>query len=117
MEENDTVVDSIEENEAEFQRSDTSTGFEKVQNIIADTLHHVAETLSEKATNPDAHDCMAQYGNQASEWLDQSADYVRQFDCVQADTRAREYVGEHPGLSLLIAGGVGLIIGAVLRRR
>jgi ElaB/YqjD/DUF883 family membrane-anchored ribosome-binding protein len=60
---------------------------------------------------------MAQYGKQASEWLDQSADYVRQFDYVQADTRVREYVGKRPGLSLLIAGGVGLIIGAILRRR
>lgn len=117
MEENDTVVDNIEETAADFQRSDTSTGFEKVQNIIADTLHHVAETLNEKATNPDAHYSMAQYGQQASEWLDQSADYVRQFDYVQADTRVRKYVGKRPGLSLLIAGGVGLIIGAVLRRR
>jgi ElaB/YqjD/DUF883 family membrane-anchored ribosome-binding protein len=60
---------------------------------------------------------MAQYGKQASEWLNQSAEYVRQFDYERADARFREYVGQSPGRSLLIAGGVGLIIGAILRRR
>ena len=94
-----------------------STGFENVKTIIADKLHNAAETLGEKATNPDVPYGMAQYGKQASEWLVQSADYVRQFDYVKADTRVREYIGQRPGRSLLIAGGVGLIIGAILRRR
>ncbi len=101
----------------ESKNSDTSTGIENVKTIIADKLDKAAEALSEKATNPDAHYGMAQYGKQASLWLDQSADYVREFDYMQADARIREYVGQRPGRSLLIAGGVGLIIGVVLRRR
>ena len=115
---NNWKADKAEETFAQSQSSKKSTGFENVKTIIADKLHNVAEALDEKATNLDAH-CgdMAHYGKQASEWLDQSADYVRQFDYVQADTRVREYVGKRPGRSLLIAGGVGLIIGAVLRRR
>jgi ElaB/YqjD/DUF883 family membrane-anchored ribosome-binding protein len=114
---NNWNADRAEETWAESKNSKKSTGFENVKTIIADKLHHVAETLGEKTTNPDAHYGMAQYGEQASEWLDQSADYVRQFDYVEANARFREYVGKRPGLSLLIAGGVGLIIGAVLRRR
>ncbi|MFO7554661.1 MAG: DUF883 C-terminal domain-containing protein [Desulfobacterales bacterium] len=111
------TTDKAEETGAESQGSGKSTGFENVKNIIADKIHKAAEALGEKATNPDAHYGMAQYGKQASEWLDQSADYVREFDYMQADVRIREYVGQRPGRSLLIAGGVGLIIGAILRRR
>jgi ElaB/YqjD/DUF883 family membrane-anchored ribosome-binding protein len=102
---------------AESQNPDKSTGFENVKNVIADKLHRVADGLSEKAADQDAQSGMAQYGKQVSEWLDQSADYVRQFDYDQANTKVREYVRQSPGRSLLIAGVVGLIIGAILRRR
>jgi ElaB/YqjD/DUF883 family membrane-anchored ribosome-binding protein len=105
------------ETAAENQGSGKSTGFENLKNIIADKLHYGAEVLGEKAANQEAQSGIAQYGKQASEWLDKSAEYVRQFDCEQADARVREYVGRSPGRSLLIAGGVGLIIGAILRRR
>ncbi|MFZ3048844.1 MAG: DUF883 C-terminal domain-containing protein [Desulfatirhabdiaceae bacterium] len=117
MGKNNTVVDETKETTAESQGSGRCTGFENVKNIIADKLHHAAEVLGEKTADPDAQSGMAQYGNQVSGWLNQSADYVRQFDYEQADARAREYVGQNPGRSLLIAGGVGLIIGAILRRR
>jgi ElaB/YqjD/DUF883 family membrane-anchored ribosome-binding protein len=49
--------------------------------------------------------------------LYQSEQYVRRFDHTQVDAKVREYVKQSPGQSLLIAGGVGLIIGAILRRR
>jgi ElaB/YqjD/DUF883 family membrane-anchored ribosome-binding protein len=111
------TTDKTVETSAESRNSKKSTGFENVKTIIADKLHNVAETLGEKAAGPDAQHGMAQYGKQASEWLDQSAEYVRQFDYVQAEANVREYVGQRPGRSLLIAGGIGLIIGAVLRRR
>jgi len=99
------------------QCADRSSGFENVKTVIADKIHKVAEVLGDKARDQKAQSGMAQYGKQASEWLDQSADYVRQFDHNQANARVREYVGKRPGRSLLIAGGVGLIIGAILRRR
>ncbi len=87
------------------------------QDAIADTLQSVAEGLGEKAADQDAPSEIAQYGKQASEWMNHSAEYVRQFDYKQADAGVRKYVRQHPGQSLLIAGGVGLIIGAILRRR
>ena len=117
MKKNNRAVDKTEEPAAENQGSGESTGFENVKNIIADKLHNVAEALGEKAANQDAPSGIAQYRKQASEWLDKSAEYVRQFDYEQADARVRECVGQNPGRSLLIAGGVGLIIGAILRRR
>jgi ElaB/YqjD/DUF883 family membrane-anchored ribosome-binding protein len=114
---NNLAVDKTGENAAEFKVSGNSTGLENVKNIIADKLHNVAEALGEKAAGQDAQSGIAQYGKQASEWLDQSAEYVRQFDYEQADARVRECVRQSPGRSLLIAGAVGLIIGAILRRR
>ena len=112
------VVDKTGESAAELQGSDKSTGFENVKNIIADKLHNVADALYEKEADQDGQSDMAQYGKQASEWLDQSAEYVRQFDYYeQADAKIREYVRQSPGRSLLIAGAVGVIIGAILRRR
>jgi hypothetical protein len=114
---NNRAADKIEETAAESQGSDKSTGFENVKNIIADKLHNAAEALGEKAADHEAQCGIAHYGKQASEWLDHSAEYVRQFDYEQADAKIREYVRQSPGRSLLIAGAVGLIIGAILRRR
>jgi ElaB/YqjD/DUF883 family membrane-anchored ribosome-binding protein len=117
MEISNSTVDKAGESSAEFQGSDESTGFENIKNIIADKIHYVAGALSEKAADQDAQCGIAQYAKQASGWLDQSAEYVRQFDYEQADARVREYVKQSPGCSLVIAGAVGLIIGAILRRR
>lgn len=114
---NNGVVDKIAEAAAEFQGSGKSAGFENFKNSIADKLHDVAEALGEKAADQDEQSGTAQYGKQASEWLDQSAEHVRQFDYEKADARIREYVGQNPERSLLIAGGIGLILGAILHRR
>ena len=118
MEISNSTVDKAGESSAELKGSgESSTGFENVKNIIADKIHYVAGVLSEKAADQEARSGIAQYGKQASEWLDQSAEYVRQFDYEQTDAKIREYVRQSPGRSLLIAGAIGLIIGAILRRR
>jgi len=116
MGKNNSAVDETEETAEAFQGAGQSTGFETVKNIIADQLQNIAEALSEKTVDPDAESAMS-HENAASAWLDQSAEYVRQFDYEQANAGVREYIGQNPGLCLLIAGGVGLIIGAVIRRR
>ncbi len=111
------VIDKTGETATKFKDSDKPAGFGNVKNVIADKLHNVAEALGKKAADQDAQSGIAQYGKQASEWLDQSAEYVRTFDYEKADAGVREYVRQRPGSSLLIAGGVGLVIGAILRRR
>jgi ElaB/YqjD/DUF883 family membrane-anchored ribosome-binding protein len=60
---------------------------------------------------------ISEIGKQAAEWLDQSADYVRHFEYERVDADFRDSVKKSPGRSLLIAGGIGLIIGAILQRR
>jgi hypothetical protein len=114
---NNLTVEKTGETAAEFQGSDQPTTFENIKKIIADNLHNAAEALGEKAADHDAQCGIAHYGKHVSEWLDQSAGYVRQFDYKQTDSKIREYVRQSPGRSLLIAGAVGLIIGAILRRR
>jgi ElaB/YqjD/DUF883 family membrane-anchored ribosome-binding protein len=114
---NNRAADKTDETTAEPQGSGKPTGLENVKNIIADQLHNAAETLGEKAADHEAQCGIAHYGKHASEWLDHSAEYVRQFDYEQTDAKIREYVRQSPGRSLLIAGAVGLIIGAILRRR
>ena len=108
---------AVDETEADFQGADKSTGFDNIKNIIADKLHDVAEALGEKAADQDGQSSAAHCGKQASEWLDRSAEYVRQFDYKQADAKVREYIRQNPGRSLLAAGAVGLIVGSILRRR
>jgi ElaB/YqjD/DUF883 family membrane-anchored ribosome-binding protein len=111
------AVDKTEETAGELQGSGKSTGFENVKNSIADKLHCLAEGLGKNAADQDSESARAHYVKQASEWLDYSAGYVREFDYKQTDDSIREYVKQSPGRSLFIAGAVGLIIGAILQRR
>ncbi|MDY0213223.1 MAG: hypothetical protein RBR06_09485 [Desulfuromonadaceae bacterium] len=109
--------DKTGESAPDFQCSDKSTGFEHVKNCLAKKLHVAAKSVGEKAARQDAQSDMAHYKKQASEWLDQSAEYVRQFDYEQTNAKVQKYIRQSPGRSLLIAGTVGLVIGAILRRR
>lgn len=113
----DQRTDDTEQTAAASHNSGKSHGFEKVKNIIADQLETAAEALGENSAVQDSQSGIGQYGMQASEWLDQSAGYVRQFDYKGVEAKVRECIKQNPGRSLLAAGAVGLIIGVVLRRR
>jgi ElaB/YqjD/DUF883 family membrane-anchored ribosome-binding protein len=106
-----------EQSEEDSKDSSKSTGFESVKNFIADQLHSVAKGLGDDRPDNSADSVIQKYRKQAFDWLNHSAEYVRTFDKKQADANIREYVNQSPGRSLLIAGGVGLIVGAILRRR
>lgn len=116
MGENNSTDEITEEADAESQGPGRPTGFENIKNMIADKLHRIAEAIDENAPDSDAQSGMAQE-RQVSGWLDQSVEYIRQFDYEQANAKVREYIGQNPGRCLMIAGGAGLIIGAILRRR
>jgi ElaB/YqjD/DUF883 family membrane-anchored ribosome-binding protein len=105
-----TYGEGVEERERPY-----ITGDGNIRNVVADKLHAVAQTIFRKAqeTNPD----VASYGREASAVLEQSANYVRDFDYGKAEVAVRDYVKKNPGRSLLIAGLGGLVIGAILRRR
>ncbi|MBP1624697.1 MAG: uncharacterized protein H6Q07_2717, partial [Acidobacteria bacterium] len=57
------------------------------------------------------------YGQQASEWLHQSAGYIRNFDIERADRNLRNQIRSHPGRSMLIGLAAGLLVGMMVRRR
>ena len=90
---------------------------DKVQNYVADKLADGAQALSVKATDPQMPPEVAAYEKHAARLLEDSADYVRAFDYQKAEQGVREYVGNHPVRSLVIAGIAGLIVGSIIRRR
>jgi ElaB/YqjD/DUF883 family membrane-anchored ribosome-binding protein len=91
--------------------------FEDVKRAVADKLHEAAGAVRNLTRSSGPQSSIGCYGRQASEILDRSADYVRRFDYERTDTRIKDYVRQHPGRSLLIAGAAGLIIGVLVRRR
>ena len=117
METNDWKNEKRGETATDCQSLDKSCACGNIKTVIADKMHKVAAAVGEKAASQDAQPAMAQYGKQAAEILDESAEYIQQLDYEQADAKVREYVRQNPGLSLLIAGVTGLIIGAIFRRR
>ena len=94
-----------------------STGIDDIKNIVADKLHGVANTIAQKAVNREANPEVAHYARQASAMLEQSADYVRNWEYTDTKDSIRDYIRENPGTSLLIAGLTGMVIGTLLRRR
>ncbi|HKP11676.1 MAG TPA: hypothetical protein VJZ91_06180, partial [Blastocatellia bacterium] len=59
---------------------------------------------------------VSQYAGQASGWLNNAADYVRDIEPEQVKTDIQKQVRSNPGRSLLIAVGAGLALGILLRR-
>ncbi len=105
-------------NESGNGRSGRTSRFEDVKNTVADKLHEAAGALRGKVQSPEAENSgFARYGTQVSEWLDHSAEYVREFDYARTNESIRNYVRRNPGRSLLMAGVAGLIVGAMVRRR
>lgn len=102
-------------------RSGKTSRFEDVKNTVANKLHDAAGALRNRAAaggaTPETQSGFSRYGSQASNWLDESAEYIRRFDYEQANLRVKDYVRQNPGRSLLMAGVAGLLIGAAVRRR
>ncbi len=105
------------ENRVSDEISGKSSSLDEIKNVIAKKLHGVAGELSQKAESPELRPVIGDYGKQAADLLDRSAEYVENFDYHEFNARAREYIREKPGVSLLIAGVAGLILGAIVRRR
>ena len=100
----------------ESERSYIS-GDGNIRSNVADKLHTVAQTIFRKVNTPGINPEVASYGKDASAMLEQSADYIRDFDYDKAAVAVRDYVKKNPGRSLLIAGLSGLVLGAIFRRR
>jgi hypothetical protein len=110
------IAGNIAETTAEEEHPMRSSGIGNFKNVVADTLHDVAQTISRKVASTENQE-ISRYGMQASAMLEQSADYVRDLDFAEVEASVRDYVKKNPGRSLLIVGITGLVLGAALRRR
>jgi hypothetical protein len=90
--------------------------FENLKNVIAEKLETFGGELAEQSSSSQLKPILGDYGKQASEWLGQSAEYVRHFEPEKFNADVVGHIREKPGLSLLIAGAAGLIIGGMMRR-
>lgn len=117
MDNDTTTRERTDPTAAGDRKAGASSGTQDLKQFVSRQLHHAAEKLSEQADTTDALPPVAQYGRQAAEWLDQSAEIVQRFDGRQVNVRIRAFVAENPGRSLLIAGAAGLIIGILMHRR
>ena len=95
-----------------------SPNFEKVKSTVSEKLHNAAQSLREKSQafsgkNQD----LAGYGNQTADWLNRSAAYIEGINPQKIKGDIQNQVQQSPGRSLLIAAGVGLVLGSLFRRR
>ena len=93
-----------------------SSTFNQVKSTVADKLHSAAQSLHQTADRGNQQN-LTNFGHQAADWLDRSADYVSQMDPSRMRSDIETQVRRNPGRSLLIAGAVGLVLGGLLRRR
>ena len=92
--------------------------FEQIKSTVADKLRTAAEALHDKVSQQGGEDNpIAGYGHQAADWLDASANYIRELDPQKIKTDIENQVRRNPGRSLLIAGAAGLLLGELVRRR
>ena len=101
----------------EHEEHQSGSGFDRIKKTAADKLRRAADTLQQQSERPDINENYGHYGQRAADWLDRTADYVGELDPKQIRTDLEEQVRRNPGRTLLIAGGVGLLLGAMLRGR
>jgi len=104
---------SREDDDAESLRA----GGERIQVRIADKLRQAADSLISKTEDNKTPRELANLGSQAGSWLHNSADYIEQMEPKKVKEDITEQVRRNPGRSLLVAGAVGLVLGAIFRRR
>jgi hypothetical protein len=97
--------------------SEKSSSSENIKHAIAEKLDHLASEISTKADTPGVQPTVADYGKDVSHLLERSAEYVRNFHYEELQENIQNYVAKKPGVSLLLAGTAGFLIGAILRRR
>ncbi|HEX5041465.1 MAG TPA: DUF883 C-terminal domain-containing protein [Candidatus Polarisedimenticolaceae bacterium] len=93
-------------------------GMDRVKGAAAQALHAAADMLRQRAEGASGQfSALTGYGQQASDFLARSAHFVEEMDMERMKRQMEDAVRRNPGRSLLIAGTVGLLLGATLRRR
>ena len=92
----------------------SGNSFNAVKESIAERLDRAAGSLGRQTEEGNV---LGPYGRQASEWLHQSAAYVRDFDIQRADMQMRNQIRAHPGRTILIGLAAVVMVGFLIRRR
>lgn len=94
--------------------------FDRAKKTAADKLHQAAQSLHDKSESNGSQILgqeFEQYGHRTADWLNRTADYVSDVNPQQIKADLEKQVQQNPGRTLLIAGGIGLLLGAMFRRR
>ena len=103
-------------NNSNLSRSNESV-FDQTKRVVADKLWNVSDKLREQSSRSDINRDLGYYGQQSAEWLARSAGYINDLSSQQITDDVKNQVRVNPGRTLLIAGGIGLLLRSVLRRR
>ena len=93
---------------------ESNKSFTAFKETIAKKLDQASGSLGRQSETVQA---LGSYSRQASEWLHQSAQFVRAFDVKQADTDLKNQVCLHPGKSILLCLAAGFAVGLMVRGR
>lgn len=108
----------------------------QVKNSLADALHSGAEKLRQRTSSTSttgstsqlagateagsvaltADKRTTQVGNKVASGMDAAADFIRDADLDSLKTGVERQVKEHPGRTLLIAAGLGYLLGKAFRK-
>lgn len=109
----------------------------QAKNSLADALHSGAEKLRQRTSNTattgstsqlagatatgsvavTTDSRTAQVGNKVASGMDAAADFIRDADLDSLKTGVERQVKEHPGRTLLIAAGLGYLLGKAFRNK
>jgi len=102
----------------EFEDRAPREGMDRVKGAAAQAIHAVADLLRNRAEGASGQfSALTGYGRQASDYLARSARFVEDLDVERVQRQIEDAVRRNPGRSLVIAGTIGLLLGATLRRR
>lgn len=102
----------------ESQPASEGSTFNRIKSTVADKLRTASQAIEEKSSDMEGrNEGLSTYGHQTAGWLEKSAAYIDEADPQRIKDDLENQVRRHPGRSLLIAGAVGLFLGAIFRRR
>lgn len=115
--ENESASTNLSGNRELKSVSQSDSVVDRAKNVVVDKLRNVSNLLHEQSNRDGLNRDLSHYGQQTATWLDRSADYVRDMNPQQVKDDVQNQVRSNPGRTLLIAGGIGLLVGTILRRR
>lgn len=123
-----TVANSLEkvastlEERADSTAQSTKQRVEKVSELghqmtdkVSEYSHQVTDKVNDYAQR--TIDKVEQASHQTARLLNSSAGYVREFEPGQIKTAINNRIKEQPAISLLVAGAIGFLVGALIARR